>query len=283
MLKEFTVDFRTHEAWNFRIGLALSAAGSGASLLVFSFLTGMRAGTFVGLGMDCLGVAALFADLGHRMRFWRAVTKVTQTWISLGTLVTTGLLVFGVLFLLTPEESPLWVVFKIISLVCALTVLVYASFLLSSMAAIPFWHNSLLPVLFVGHSATSGVAIMLGILPLVGQSIGSYSKELSVAIALLLFSFLLTWLYTKSVSPSNAARESVRLLTEGRLKSLFVGGAYVIGLLVPLGLIIVYYLTSQDLGVIATVLIVAAMVLRFVGDVSFRYSVLRAGVYEAII
>lgn len=128
MLREFTVDFRSHEVWEFKIALALSAAGSGAALLFFSFLVGSKAGTLVGLGMDCLGVAALFVDLGHRMRFWRAISKTTQTWISLGTLVTTGLIVFGVLYLLTPEANPLAMPFKIISLVCSLAVMLYASF-----------------------------------------------------------------------------------------------------------------------------------------------------------
>jgi formate-dependent nitrite reductase membrane component NrfD len=283
MLREFTVDFRGHESWEFKIALALSAAGSGAALLVFSFLTGTRVGTFVGLGLDCVGVAFLFADLGHRLRFWRAISKTTQTWISLGTLVTTGLIVFGVLYLLTPETNPLAMLFKIISLICALTVMLYASFLLSSMTSIPFWRSSLLPILFLVHSVTSGVAIMLGILQLTEQGIGSYSKLFSVMMALLLFSLLLTWMYTKWVSQSDAAQESVRLLTEGRLKSLFVGGSYLIGLLLPLVVIIVSYLASQSLGVIATALMVAAMILRFAGDVSFRYSILSAGVYEPII
>ena len=284
MLKEFTVDFRRNEVWKFTIALYLSAAGSGAALVLFSLLTGMKVGTFVGLGMGILGEAALFLDLGHRMRFWRAITKGTQTWISLGTLANTSLLASGVLFILLPEGSLLSVVFKIIALISALTVVVYGSTLLSYMASIPFWRSSLLPVVFLGHSTTSAVAIMLAILELTGQSIGLYGTDFPLAIALLLFTFLFTWLYTrKSTSPSEAVQESLRLLTKGRLRPFLVGGAYLVGLLVPLLLIIGYFLFPRSFGVMTTVFVVTAMVFRFVGDINFRYSVLEAGIYEPII
>ncbi len=285
MIKEFTADFKSHEVWKFGIALDLAAAGSGAAAVLFSLLYGLRSGVLVGLAMGCVGEAALFLDLGHRMRFWRAFAKGTRTWISLGTLANTGLLLSGALFFLVPGESLISVVIKIIALICSLTVMVYGASLLSSMGSIPFWRSSLLPVLFLGHSSASGIGIVVTILALAGQNMGSYNKEAPVAIALLLFTSLFTWLYTRrSASLSGAVRESVRLLTEGRLRGLFVGGAYLAGLLAPLVLTLLCFISPGSLGVTTTAgLAVLAIILRLVGDVSFRYSVLEAGIFEPVI
>jgi len=105
----------------------------------------------------------------------------------------------------------------------------------------------------------------------------------SAVLAMLLFSLVLSWVYTKSVPSSEAARESVRLLTQGKLKSLFLLGGGVVGLAVPIVLVMLSYAISLDMGVVSGLFVFVALVLRIAGDMAFRNAVLRAGVYAQVI
>jgi len=284
MLNEFTVDFRTtEEELDFMVALSMSTEGVGAALFVISLLAGSMGMAFVGLGLVCVGATALFTHLGHPLRFWRVISKTHVTWISRGAIFTGGLIGSGVLSLILPEGNTLGMLCQILSLMCALVVMLYTGFLFSSMNSIPFWNTSLLPILFLVHSIASAGVVLLGLLPLAGHRLADSPRGVSAVLALLLFSLVLSWVYLKSAPPSEAARESVRLLTEGRLKSVFLLGGGVVGLAAPAVLVMLAYSISQDMGVLSGLFVFAALVLRIAGDMAFRNAVLRAGVYAPVI
>lgn len=284
MLNEFTVGFRTTEGeLDFMVALSMSTEGVGAAIFVFSLLSGSMGAAFVGLGFVCVGATALFTHLGHPLRFWRVISKTHVTWISRGAIFTGGLIGFGGLTLVLPEANALGMLSQMLSLMCAFVVMLYTGFLFSSMHAIPFWNTSLLPILFLSNSMASAGVVLLGLLPLTGQKLVGCPREVSAVLALLLFCVVLTWVYTRSVPASEAARESVRLLAQGRLKSLFLVGGGGVGLAAPIVLLILAYAISQDMGVLSGLFAFAALVLRIVGDIAFRNAVLRAGVYAPVI
>ncbi len=284
MLNEFTVDFRTtEEELDFMVALSMSTEGVGAALFVISLLSGLMGAAFVGLGLVCVGATALFTHLGHPLRFWRVISKTHVTWISRGAIFTGGLIGFGVLSLVLPQANALGMLCQMISLMCALVVMLYTGFLFSSMNSIPFWNTSLMPTLFLVHSMASAGVVLLGFLPLAGQKLGDCPLEVSAVLALLLFSLVLTWVYTRSVPASDAAQESVRLLTQGRLKPLFLVGGGIIGLAAPIVLVMLAYSISLDMGVLSGLLVFVALVFRMGGDMAFRKAMLRAGVYAPVI
>lgn len=284
MLNEFTVDFRTtEEELDFMVALSMSTEGVGAAVFVLSLLAGSMGAAFVGLGLVCVGATALFTHLGHPLRFWRVISKTHVTWISRGAIFTGGLIGFGGLSLILPETNALGMLCQMISLMCALVVMLYTGFLFSSMNAIPFWNTSLLPILFLAHSIASAGVVLLGLLTLSGQRLADSPREVSAVLAMLLFSLVLSWVYTKSAPPSEAAQESVRLLTQDKLKSLFFVGGGIVGLVVPIVLVILAYSISLDMGVVSGLFVLVALVLRIAGDISFRSAVLRAGVYAPVI
>jgi formate-dependent nitrite reductase membrane component NrfD len=284
MLNEFTVDFRTtEEELDFMVALSMSTEGVGAAIFLISLLSGWIGAAFVGLGSVCVGATALFTHLGHPLRFWRVISKTHVTWISRGALFTGGLIGLGVLSLILPEGNALGMLCQMLSLICALVVMLYTGFLFSSMHAIPFWNTSLLPILFLVHSMASAGVMLLELLALSGQRLGEHPRQVSAVLAMLVFSFVLNWVYTRSAPPSEAARESVRLLTEGRLKSLFLVSGGIIGLAVPIALIMLAYSISLDMGVLSGLFVFVALVFRIAGDMAFRNAVLRAGVYAPVI
>jgi len=284
MLNEFTVDFRTTEGeLDFMVALSMSTEGVGAAVFVLSLLAGSMGAAFVGLGLVGVGATALFTHLGHPLRFWRVISKTHVTWISRGAIFTGGLIGFGGLSLILPEGNALGMLCQMISLMCALVVMLYTGFLFSSMNSIPFWNTSLLPILFLVHSIASAGVVMLGLLALSGQRLADSPREVSAVLAMLLFSLVLSWVYTKSAPSSEAARESVRLLTQGKLKSLFLVGGGVVGLAVPIVLVMLSYAISLDMGVVSGLFVFVALVLRIAGDMAFRNAVLRAGVYAPVI
>lgn len=284
MLNEFTVDFRTtEEELDFMVALSMSTEGVGAAVFVLSLLAGSTGAAFVGLALVCVGATALFTHLGHPLRFWRVISKTHVTWISRGAIFTGGLIGVGVLSLILPEGNALGMLCQVISVMCALVVMLYTGFLFSSMSAIPFWNTSLLPIQFLMHSIASAGLVLLGLLALSGQRLADSPREVSAVLATLLFSLLLSWVYTRSAPRSEAARESVRLLTRGRLKPLFLVGGGIVGLAAPMVLVMLAYSISLDMGVVSGLLVFLALALRIAGDMAFRSAVLRAGVYAPVI
>jgi len=282
MVQEFTVDYRMNEEFDYLVAFNLAFEGFGSALMLGSALINYTQGIVLGLLLVGVGVLFLFFHLGNRFRCWRVIARLKNSWISRGAFFAGGLMFFGVLSLLA-DSGALDLAAQAGIIIFALLTILYSGFLLASMTPIPFWNTPLTPVLFLLHSATTGTAILLFMR-------GYYSVETigSGVVGLLLLltgaTLLLTIIHVMVMSSStNAARESVRLLLKDGLKLSFVGGAVVLGLIVPLILFgyLYFYIgqTTQNLLII----LAAAVVSRIIGDYTFRSSILHAGVFEMLI
>ena len=99
-------------------------------------------------------------------------------------------------------------------------------------------------------------------------------------LALVLGSLVLILANLAVMASSNAAgKESVRILTTGRLWPLFVVGVLVVGLAIPLA--VGAYGQLGDSGLAISVLALNS-VLILIGSYLFRYSMLRAGLYAPL-
>jgi len=283
MLNEFTVGSRTTEReMGIMVPLSMSAEGVGAATYLFAFLAGSRVGGGVGLVLVLIGAAALFAHLGHPLRFWRVITEAGRAWMSRGALFTAGLVIFGIPALLARGEGLDVLILQALALICTFVVVLYTGILFSSINAVPLWNTSLLPILFLLHSLTSAGLLMTTLLSLAGGGVVAHPRQCSAVLALLSSTLGLTWMLTGSASRSEAAQESVQMLTAGRLKPFFQGGALLAGLGFPLLLVMLAYLFRSS-GLVSGLLLVTAVPLRLAGDLSVRYALLRAGVYNPVI
>jgi formate-dependent nitrite reductase membrane component NrfD len=284
MPNEFGVTFRGTEAEaDPRVALSLSAEGVGSALFLLSFLCDSRAGMVAGLLFVAAGAGALFTHLGHPLRCWRVITKTSTAWISRGAVFTTALLMLGIAALLLPDRGLGGLVLRSSALVCAFAVMLYAGVLYATMSSVPFWNTSLLPLLFAVHSLASGSTVLLGLGALSRAGAAVSLGPVSAVAALLLLSLGLTWVITKPASRSAAARESIRRLTHGPLRALYLGGAVWSGLIAPVALIVLAYLLAPTAPAASGILLSLAMMIRLAGDFGFRSAVLKAGVYEPVI
>ncbi|MFI5394618.1 MAG: DmsC/YnfH family molybdoenzyme membrane anchor subunit [Candidatus Binatia bacterium] len=283
MLNEFTVGLRTTEReMDTMVPLSMSAEGVGAATYLIAFLAGSTAGGMTGLVLVLIGAAALFAHLGHPLRFWRVINEAGRAWMSRGAVFTAGLIILGPPALLLRGEGPELLALQVLALICTFVVVLYTGILFSSITAVPFWNTSLLPILFLLHSLTSAGLLLTALLSLAGGGVVAHPRECGVVLALLSATLALTWMFTASTSRCEAAQESVRLLTTGRLKPFFQGGALLAGLGLPLLLVMLAYVVRSS-AVVSGLMLVTAVPLRLAGDVSLRYALLRAGVYTPVI
>ena len=282
MTREFTVDYRLNEGFDRLVALNIAIEGSGAALMVSSLLMDYPLGIAAGLVLVAVGILFLLFHLGNRLRCWRVIVGLKSSWISRGAFFAGALMFFGILSVLI-KGSALGSAMQIGTIIFSILTILYSGFFLSSMTPIPFWNTPLTPVLFLLHSVTTGLSILIFMLALNpgGPSINSIlGWVVLLAGAALLFTVVHVVVMASS---TNASRESVRLLVRDGLRLTFLGGAITVGLIIPLIIFSYLYLntgqSTQNLIVFFTV----TMVLRAVGDYAFRSSVLNAGVYEMMI
>jgi formate-dependent nitrite reductase membrane component NrfD len=284
MAEEFIVDYKLNEGFDSLVALNITIEGSGAALLVASVLMRYFAGVVAGMALVMLGILFLFFHLGNRFKFWRVIVGLKKAWISRGAFFASGLVFFGILFFLFNGGMPGLAV-QIGTAIFGLLVILYSGFLLSSMKPIPFWNSPLTPVLFLLHSTTTGMAILVSMLAL-AQSAGAVPGRglIGFMVCLVAVTLLFTIIHVMVMANAmDAARESVRRLMSDGLKWSFLGGAITLGMIVPLIIFGYMYLSLGQPVQNLTIMLFVAVVLRIVGDYAFRSSVLSAGVFEKMI
>ncbi len=153
------------------------------------------------------------------------------------------------------------------------------------MSSIPFWNTPLIPLLFLFHSLTTGTSVLLFLLSVGGSTVVKPFNPITLDLILLFGTLFLLIIHVMVLSrSSSAARESVRLLTKGRLIPLHLGGAVLLGIFVPLAVVLPAALAAGAAGYAASsTTFFIAMVSRLIGDYCSRLAILRAGVYEPVI
>ena len=272
---EFMVGYEVQTGWGFPIALDFFFSGTGAALFLFSLIFHSPAGIILGLIFLVIGVLLLFFDLGAPWRVWKAFSKLKTSWISRGTLFITITVLFGIFDALAGfPEVPWWVL--IVFGAIAVMVVLYPGMVISYSPSMAAWNHPLTPILFGLHSLTSALSILFVIDAYSDGELGGM-----IWIQLILFVFLLVGMIIfvlVSKASTSGARESVRLLSKGKERFFFLFMGIFVGIILPMALLLAMPGAASPLG-----WVVAACILRLVGDLGFRHSILKVGLYEPVI
>lgn len=278
-------EWSTGKGWFLIIAIFLGGLGGGAYLvsLWLNFLTGM----FLGWLMVLVGkTTAHLLFLGRPSRFWRAFTRPQSSWISRGIIILTLFLIFSTLQLAPSLELLAWLPWStdnpVLGTLAALTgfgLIIYTGFLLGSVRAIPFWNDAFVPLLFALYSLLAGMGLLLAINGAIPEGAKYIERIETIApwllsiVAIVLAAYIYI-MYSKGPS----ARKSVLELLKGRTAPVFIFGVVLLGIIIPLS-VAFYSLLNEASWLVLTF----GAVCELAGGFSFRYTLLKAGTYEALI
>lgn len=272
-----------HETWVKGSGMivwlsvAFGLIGSGA-YIVSAFL-----GTFLGMALAWLIVVVLknFMHLLHAKHISNATKMANRpktSWISRGTIFTTLFTLFGFFQLIAfffSVGDAVEVSLRVLTAICAVGIIGYEGFLLSSNKAVPFWNSAMVPVLFFLWAFFGGAVfaqlICSGSVP--NGSLNWIIVAFGLALALCLLAFM--W---NALMQDETAAASARQLATGRDAGIF-WLSVVVGAVIPTAATLVLALMGiEPLAVFAAICLCA-----FFGELSFSYCIFKAGKYKPLI
>jgi len=271
--------------------------GKGVFLVIGHFVVGIAAGAWLcalffnqpaalipAYVLGAIGGIAHLAFLGHPARFWRMCTRVKTSWISRGFCGLSLFLIGGILYLpakFLPEvfwatDSFLGGLGYVLAAIGMVILLGYMGFCYSASKAIPFWHSSLHPALYVAYALRGGVAALLVTIWATGQDVALAASLLPywVAITAIVMVFFLLEIHGAMTGGNEAARRSVHELFAGRVALYFYAGTLLVGLLVPAYLTYKGFGGAASFGAMAVIGLASAL-----GDFFMKFSTVRAGVH----
>lgn len=279
MAHEFNMGLNSQEEWSWLLAIDLFFGGSGGGLFLLYIFFGLPPSAAVfSLLLVILGAIVLLSELGHPLRAWRAIARLSSSWISRGVLFVTLFIVAGFLSIAPSFSAFSWLPWSQLSLggktleviagISAFLVILYPGFVLAASPAIPFWNSPLLPVVFLSQSllGASGIALLFSPLGLYDRALPALSF---LAVLLIITNLILVVIHLVTLRSSGlSGRESVRLLNQGMLRLSFSGGVVLLGMVFPL-----------MIGLWIPSLMVVGGAFILVGTLLYRYCVLKAGVY----
>lgn len=273
------------KGWFLIIAIFLGGLGGGTYLV--SIWLNFLPGLFLGWLMVLFGkTTAHLLFLGKPSRFWRAFLRPHSSWISRGIIVLTFFLIFSALQLAPAFKQFEWLpwtpdnfILRALTVLSGFGLIMYTGFLLGSVKAIAFWNDAFVPILFTLYSLLGGMGLLLAVNGFIPER-AAYITRLEglapwllsiVAVVLAVYIYIM---YNKTP----AARRAVLDILKGRTAPVFIFGVVVLGIAIPLS-IAIYSILNQPSWQILTL----GAVCELVGGFSFRYSLLKAGTYEALI
>ncbi|MBI4286430.1 MAG: polysulfide reductase NrfD [Chloroflexi bacterium] len=277
------------EKWGTFLWLALFwGIGAGVYLIgvFFDSLAAMFVGwliLFVGKG----GFHMLF--IAKNMRFMRAMNvfltprTFKTSWISRGLFFIMLFGVFGAAGLAVrywAPDSGAALPLEIIAGIFAFAAALYTGFVLSFVRGIPFWNNSLLPVIYVLSSLEGGAAIGVAMGAYSNVGIDAVALEEALRVMLTVFAFMLGVYLWNARYGGSTSKLSVTALTRGpaAFSLPFWLGLVVLGIVVPM--VLAWTPVSEELS---PPVIILATVCSFISGLSLRYSLLKSGFYKPLI
>jgi len=272
---DFVIDYRVQTGWGFPIALYFFFSGTGASIFLFSLFVHSPLGFLLDLLFLGIGVVILFFDLGNRWRFWKAFAKPGSSWISRGTILITILFLFDLIYVLI-GFPPLPGLVSVLLGAVAVLVLLYPGLVISYSPSISSWNHSFIPILFGLHSVANGLAIGLVIYPSLEDQ---WNGVIPLFLGLLLLLLVGTGIFLLvSYASTTGSKESIRLFTRGRLGTLSLLLGTGLGIVMP-----IIFLIGLSEGLLSWRVIPVICAMRLIGDIGFRYAILRVGLYEPFI
>jgi len=260
--------------------------GMGAGLYLVATIFSSLWGMLVGWLIVALGFGGLhIAYLGQPLRFWRMVLRPQTSWISRGLLFSVILLGAGIIqmaLLYWAIAPAIATFFGVIAGIFAFMAALYTGFAMNYIRAIPFWNNALLPVLVVCSEILGGTGIALALALTVDPVLAANIAIIELGIKVMLTAvavIVAIYMWSSTYGPTGS-KEAVMALLGGQ-KSFSIPfwlTLVVIGIIVPL--VLAWYPSA---GGVTHTLLFTAIACEFIGGLSLRYSILRAGIYAPLI
>ncbi len=295
MRKEFAIDeLRAQTSWDWRIALDFFLVGTGTALFLISGALHLFAGLATGIALVAVGSAVVLSHLGRPQSMWRSASQFRTSWMSRGIIAAGLFVVFGMLaaapyvFEGLPWSQGSWtrgdflgLAIWYVAAVAGVVFILYPGMVMSTNRSIPFWHTRMLPLVVVSYGVVGALAVVFIVQSVVDISLSETALGY-YGLTSLVASALLTYLHISSKASSRdlASKESVRLILRGSLASVFMLGAILVGVVAPVILIVVAFVTS---GSIATSSLFLAGVLMLVGAFLARYCLVKAGGYATLL
>jgi len=280
---DFSVGYKLQTRWGVMEAVIFTLECTGAGLFAAATLTGEQvAGMVVGVMLVAAAIVLLLVHLGHPWRAWMAMRNVRTSWISRGTFVLGGFVGLGILYLMLrhgagmEQTAGIAYLLRWVLLSASAFILIYPGLILSASPAIPFWNSGLLPVYSAANGAASGLVLLVAITDASGRGIPPNLPLLGFWLLVVLA--VLTFLYVASMLRRGAAAaESAAYLLRGEA-ALFILGACVAGLALPM----FFSLWAVTAGASAGIAALAA-ILRMAGDLAVRHAFLKVGMFNPVV
>ena len=301
--RPFDLSLPVQRHWGAKVAFYLYLGGTGAGFVAAEVIFRWRGdldartaaiGMWSGLALAVLSALAIFDHLGPVSRWsaYFAFRRIRTSWISRGVTMLFLLLVFRLLLALPSlpgAEGLPWAegavagnALRVAVLVLAFAFMAYTGLVISSWNAIAFWNTPLVPVLFMCASLLGGVAALSAMAYIADGVTGMQRIDAVVSpatLALLIVAAALLALYLQGMATATRpARVAIDMLVHGAVRTRFLGGVVVVGLLLPMAVIAAHVAGAFTIGDMAW-LVLAAVVAIQIGGYYLRESVLRAGVY----
>jgi formate-dependent nitrite reductase membrane component NrfD len=284
---EFMVKYTPQREWIEKRGifmwLAMFSIELGAGAFVVSSIVGNTLGMLIGwLLCALLGGGFHLYYLGKPFRFWRMVFSSgwRSSWISRGLIFVSLFLGLGLIHMALTQWLSSPTALMIVADIFAVLTVIYVGFVMASVNGIALWNTPLLPVLYLILGIWGGLGITLVVLNIAGGTgnsslIEEWSRIFLIAFAFIVLVYLLTIRYQGS-----AGRASVQAIVTGRIAPFFWAGVVLLGTVVPAGVALATWLGNWS---VPTVFLVILIIFELLGDLSLRYSLLKAGMYAPLL
>ena len=277
--------FRPQREWAEGRGLLLIVAhfftGTGAGAWFFAVLLDFSPGLPLGFALVAIGGISHLLFLGRPERFWRMVKGFHTSWISRGFVGMTLFLVtapaYLLLALVEAQNTSLGVMFLALSLLGALWIVAYKGFVWASSKGIPLWNTPLIPVLYIAYALRGGASALVIMAALATLSSPMELLE-PIKLWLAVSTCLLVLVYIEVMRGSGTtALRSVEIMLFGRVAVSFYVGAVLLGLVIPIGIGGLAYVT----GLSPTLLGLLGL-FSLLGDLSIIYCIAKSGLYRPL-
>jgi polysulfide reductase chain C len=295
-------------SWGWYIAWYLFLAGTGAGAYLAGAIAdylgdkyrlASKIAVALGAPLVVIGTIFLVLDLGRPERFMLVFSSPTSM-ITIGSAIISVFMILGLIhlgfwiwpFKLLENKPAARKTLGLLGAIFAVGTAVYTGILLGVVNAIPFWNNSILPMLFLVSATSTGIgAVVAGLAVYHTRRTGEEQKNILDSIkmlgkwdvGLIALELIVLFFYLAVASTmSPTASEAVQLLTYGSLAPLFWGGLIAAGLLIPLAIEASSIIKEKGLAAASLVLSAAISgILVLVGGLVLRYSVLSAGISPA--
>ncbi|MFC1782990.1 NrfD/PsrC family molybdoenzyme membrane anchor subunit [Planctomycetota bacterium] len=283
--------------WSLRAGfkgsgllllIALFAGNLGPGLYMIGCFYKFELGLLIAFGIVSIGYGLThLLFLGRSERFWRALLKPQNSWISRGFLFATFFLIFGFLSVahylpwfnvgFLKIDAPGYNVILGLGFISAFLLSLYPGFLFSCVKAIPFWNSGILAPLFVVQSIGAGIALTFILSHLPGAGISGIDELLPYETVVISVSAVLIGIYLWGRSKKGGAgKVAVEQLLYGRYRKVFLWGAMFCEIIIPL------VMALAALMGLNAVFFAAAELIQLGGIFFFKYSLLNVGAYNEL-